>query len=137
MLLAFNFTLTKTSNATIRIQEQIQPDERKLTVESLKDFRKEGEEHQVLTQWLIIDEPMDIMCQDVSKLLRAFLDSQDLPLALIRKYQSRWCECNNVRNNHFSSFQSGFGVGIHLKDTLWLCLLLSLLTSLYKFLLFA
>ena len=127
----------KDLNITIPVQEEIQPEEWKFTVETFKDFWKEGKEHQVLTQWLIIDEPMDIMCQDVSKLLRAFLDSQDLPLALIRKYQSRWCECNNVRNNHFSSFQSGFGVGIHLKDTLWFCLLLSLLTSLYKFLLFA
>ena len=94
MLLAFDFTLTKTPNATIRIQEQIQHDERKLTVESLKDFRKEGEEHQVLTQWLGIDEPvwetMDIIFQDVPKLLRAFLDSQNLPPALRRRYQSLW-----------------------------------------------
>jgi len=47
-----------------------------------------------LTQWLGIDEPvwetMDIIFQDVPKLLRAFLDSQNLPPALRRRYQSLW-----------------------------------------------
>ena len=77
-----------------RLQTQIKHDEWKFTVESFKDFRKEGKEHQVLTQLLGIDEtvwePMDTMCQDAPKLLRPFLDSQDLPSALKRKYQSLW-----------------------------------------------
>ena len=66
------FYSDKDLNVTIRLQEQIQHDEWKCTVESFKDFREEGKEYQVLTQWLGIDEPvwepMDIMCPDVPKL---------------------------------------------------------------------
>jgi hypothetical protein len=81
-------------NVTIRFQEQIQQEEWKFTVEPFKDFRKQGKQCQVLNQWLDIDEPvrerMDIMWQDVPKLLRAFLDSEDLHPVLRRTYQSLW-----------------------------------------------
>jgi hypothetical protein len=88
------FHSDKDLNVTIRLQGHIQHEEWKLSVECFKEFRKEGKEYQVLTQCFGIDdpvwEPMDIMCQDVPKLLRAFLDSQDLPPALRRRYQSLW-----------------------------------------------
>ena len=111
----------KDLNVTIRLQEQIQHDEWMFIVESFKDFREQRKEYQFLTQWHRIDkpvwEPMDIMFQDFPKLPRAFLDSKtSLPHSdeIIRLYG---CRCNNVRNNHFSSFPSGFGVvlGMHLR----------------------
>jgi hypothetical protein len=52
------FYSDKDLNVTIRLQEQIQHDEWNFTVESFKDFRKEGKQYQVLTQWLGIDEPV-------------------------------------------------------------------------------
>jgi len=61
---------------------------------------------------------MNIMCQEFFKLLRAFLDCEDLPPALKRRYHFLGCYCKNVRNKHLSSFLSGSGVlvGMHLKD---------------------
>ena len=80
---------------TIRLQEQIQHDEAKFEVQSFIDLRQEREEFQVLTKWLGIDEeswaPINVMVDDVPKLLKKFLGSRDsTPAAFQKQYSSLW-----------------------------------------------
>ena len=56
--LRLQFHSDKDLNVTIRLQERIQREELKFTVDSFKDVPKEEKEYQVLIQWLGIDEPV-------------------------------------------------------------------------------
>ena len=122
ILVAFSFTLTKTSMKPSDSKKRLNRASGSLQLNPSRIFEKKGKNskswlkrlvstNQCGNQWISCTQ----MCPgfyEPSWTLKTFLPLSDQGITLYG------CDCNNVRNNHFCSFPSGFRVlvGMHLTD---------------------